>query len=85
MELAAYRLVQYAIEALGSRIAVTLRYADGALEVEVDGAIDDPPSVDAALAAARERVVVQGGTFAAEPRSPGRMLVAARLPVVAGA
>jgi len=84
VELAAYRVVQHALDVLGSGARVVLRYMNGALEVEISGTVGDTGATDVALASARERVMVQGGTFAAEAPQPSALLVTARLPVATG-
>ena len=89
-ELAAYRTLQHALSAVGDTgerpATVTLRYAPEALEIEVGGLSGDRGAAEAALLAARERVVAQGGRFRSEPgETPGRRVMWARLPAgVAG-
>jgi signal transduction histidine kinase len=81
IELAAYRVVQHALEALrgGGAVRVELRYLADALELEVSG----PLEAEAPLAAARERVTAHGGSFARE-RGEGRDCVLhSRLPLAA--
>jgi signal transduction histidine kinase len=81
IELAGYRMVQHALEALAA-IEVTLRYLPDALEVEIRGEMIDDSSAEAALAAARERITAHGGSFSRE-HGPGRACVLrSRLTVV---
>jgi signal transduction histidine kinase len=86
VELAAYRTVQHALGALrgseGEPVAVALRYRPDALELEVRGAPLEGAGADAALAAARERVRAQGGSFYATAGAPARRVLTARLPLV---
>jgi hypothetical protein len=78
-ELAAYRMVEHALEAVdGARVA--LRYLPDALELEIRGrAIGD----GAAIAAARERVRAHGGDFRRERRPDGTDVLYGRLPALA--
>jgi len=81
IELAGYRMVQHALEALAA-IDVTLRYLPDALELEIRGELADGSSAEAALVAARERITAHGGSFSRE-RGAGRACVLrSRLPVV---
>jgi signal transduction histidine kinase len=67
VELAGYRMVQHALEALGGRpIDIALRYMSDAVELEVRGHVADGNAAEAALAAARERVTAHGGRFSRE-------------------
>ncbi|MEU9117314.1 sensor histidine kinase [Streptomyces sp. NPDC048483] len=91
-DLAAFRIVQEALTNIvrhsGSRTArVLLRYAPGALEVQVD---DDGPATAAAgepagggngLVGMRERAAALGGTVEAGPRPDGGFRVRARIPL----
>jgi signal transduction histidine kinase len=94
VELSAYRIVQEALtNALkhagpGVTVAVTVRYGDGGLEVQV---LDDGRGAATALhngggghgvLGMRERVDVCGGDLVAGPRAGGGFEVRARLPVV---
>jgi signal transduction histidine kinase len=85
LELAAYRVVQHALEALGvaggEPASVGLRYSESELELEVTGATPNGKSADAALDAARERVAAYGGKISTTPQSGGRVLVRAELPL----
>jgi signal transduction histidine kinase len=85
VELAAYRVVQHALEALGvgsgEPATVGLRYGDSDLEIELRGATPSGDGAESALDAARERATAQGGRFSATPAGGGRILVRAELPV----
>ncbi|MFN8123405.1 MAG: hypothetical protein U0237_13340 [Thermoleophilia bacterium] len=85
VELAAYRTLQHALAALdgrdGAAASVVLRYLPDALEVEVQGPAAEGAGAQAALAAAHERIRVQGGRLDARGAGPRRVLTA-RLPVV---
>jgi signal transduction histidine kinase len=85
VELAAYRVVQHALEALGvgsgEPATVGLRYGDSDLEIELRGATPSGDSAESALDAARERATAHGGRFSATPAGGGRILVRAELPV----
>ena len=86
VELAAYRTLQHALAAVGGsqveRATVRLRYRPDRLELEVRGLQPGGPTAAAALMAARERVLVLGGSFSADTPSPGRRVVRAWLPAV---
>jgi signal transduction histidine kinase len=84
IEVSGYRILQDLLTTslaagAGGPVAVHLRYApDGvSLEVTGDATGDDR---DEALAAARERTSVHGGTFTIGFPSPGRRLLRAHLP-----
>ena len=82
IELAAYRVVQHALEALPGTVRVGLRYVPGALELEIRGPLAEGSAAEAALAAARERATAHGGSFSRE-RGAGRACVLrSRLPAV---
>jgi len=87
VELAAFRTVQHALEALRKDEAaparVRLRYLPDALELEVHGTIADGTAGEAALAAARERVTAHGGSFSAVRPAGALPVLTARLPLVA--
>jgi signal transduction histidine kinase len=85
VELAAYRIVQHALEVVDAGpLAVRLRYEPDALALEVSGRGDEPRhDIEGALAAARERVAARGGQFTVEAPAPGRTVLRARLPVAA--
>jgi hypothetical protein len=84
VELAAYRTVQHALIAMGRGVPATvrLRYLPDGLELEVRGPRSPGNVAEAALMAARERVLSLGGTFSADTPAPGRRVLRARLPVV---
>ncbi len=84
VELAAYRMIELALEAFAAGgedgpAHVMLRYGGTSLELEVHGSLPDGASVGA-LAAARERVTAHGGSFDTVREGAGRLLVRARLP-----
>ena len=78
-ELAAFRMVEHALEAIdGARVA--LRYLPDAIELEIRGrAVGD----GAAIAAARERVSAHGGDFRRERRPDGTDVLRGRIPACA--
>jgi signal transduction histidine kinase len=86
VELAAYRVIQHALVAVGGvrdePATVQVRYLPDELELEVRGLRPDGSGPRAALLAARERVTALGGSFTAEAPSPGRRVLRARLPAV---
>jgi signal transduction histidine kinase len=83
VELAAYRALQHALDALGTApVRVCLRYDPDALELEISGGIPDGSASQAALAAARERIDAHGGTFATAPATTGGQVLRARLPLI---
>jgi signal transduction histidine kinase len=85
LELAAYRVVQHALEALGvaggDRATVGLRYSDTELELEVTGATPSGAPAGPALDAARERAAAYGGSLSTTAQDDGRVLVRAELPL----
>jgi hypothetical protein len=81
VELAAYRTVQHALVAVDDAAAVTLRYGPAALEIEVSGRPVPGVGARAARAAARERVVTQGGSFRETADTPNRLALTVRLPL----
>ena len=87
VELAAYRAVQHALVAVGGArdnpATVQVHYLSDRLELEVRGLRSEGSAAGAALMAARERVTAFGGSLTADTPSPGRLVVRARLPVVA--
>ena len=82
IELAGYRMVQHALEALAA-IDVRLRYLPDAIELEIRGEIAGDHKAEAALAAARERVTAHGGSFSREPGAGRACVLRSRLPVAA--
>lgn len=87
VELAAYRALQHALVAVsggdGEPARVRLSYQSTALELEVRGFPTVGGAAQAALAAARERVIAHGGSFSADASGAGRRILRARLPVAA--
>jgi signal transduction histidine kinase len=87
VELAAYRALQHALVAVsggdGEPAVVQLRYLPDALELQVRGFAVAGGGAQAALAAARERVTAQGGSFSSGQAPSGRRALRARLPVIA--
>jgi signal transduction histidine kinase len=78
-ELAAYRMVEHALEAVeGARVA--LRYLPDAIELEIRGRVIGDGT---AIAAARERVRAHGGDFRRERRPDGTDVLCGRLPALA--
>lgn len=84
IELAAYRVLQHALVAVrgdaDDAATIALHYLPGALELSVDGLPAGGSGADAALAAARERVAAQGGSFSAGHSTSGRQVLRVRLP-----
>lgn len=80
IELAAYRVVQHALEALPGAehgtVHVGLRYLPAAIELVIRGPLADGP----ALAAARERVAAHGGSFSREHGAGLACVLRSRLP-----
>ena len=78
VELAAYRLVQHALDGAGDDpVTVRLRYAPTALELEVGAS--RPPGRDP-LALVRERVTAHGGRLSVAPGQGGRTVLHVELP-----
>ena len=84
VELAAYRTVQHALAAIvgvrDDHATVRVQYLPDRLELEVRGRQSPGAAASAALLAARERIVVVGGSFSTETPSPGGRVVRAWLP-----
>ena len=80
VELATYRTLQHALFAVGGATTITLRYLRDSLELEVNGTHTDRDGAELAFAAARERVVAQGGSFSSDDPA-GRRVLRATLPV----
>jgi signal transduction histidine kinase len=78
IELATYRALQHALVAVsgapGEPTTVKLRYLPDSLELEVAGVPSEDERAPAAFAAARERIVAQGGSFASDGGSGTRVL-----------
>jgi signal transduction histidine kinase len=86
VELAAYRVLQHALVAVHGDeepARIELHYMPEALELEVAGLATEGSGATAAMLAARERVVSQGGSFVDELHAPGRRVLRARLPALA--
>ena len=86
IELVAYRALQHALLAVGGAedqaATVHVSFLADALELEVRGALTDGDGAEAALAAARERVIAHGGRFRAGTLPVGQRVLKAHLPVV---
>ena len=86
IELATYRALQHGLVAVGGDPAdpaiVALRYHSDALELEIRGAPGAGAWADAAVAAARERIIAQGGSFSSDSPA-GRRVLRAMLPLPA--
>lgn len=84
VELATYRVLQHALVAVagapGEPATVQLRYLPDSLELEVRGVPSQEAWAEAAVVAARERVMAQGGSFSSENPS-GERVLRATLPV----
>ncbi|MGZ4251360.1 MAG: sensor histidine kinase [Solirubrobacteraceae bacterium] len=84
VELATYRALQHALTAVGGApgepVSVQLRYLPESLELEICGAPSAGVEAEAAVAAARERVVAHGGSFSSAIPA-GRRVLTAVLPV----
>jgi signal transduction histidine kinase len=78
IELATYRALQHALVAVsgapGEPITVRLRYRRDSLDLEVAGVPSGDENAAAAFAAARERIVAHGGSFASDSGSGTRVL-----------
>jgi glucose-6-phosphate-specific signal transduction histidine kinase len=85
VELSAYRIVEHLLTVLAdapqARVEVLVRFGAGALELDVAGPAS-PHSDALALAVARERVALLGGSLRIEAGS-GRFAALVRLPVTA--
>jgi signal transduction histidine kinase len=86
IELATYRALQHGLVAVGGDpgdpAIVALRYHPDALELEIRGAPGAGAWAEAALAAARERIIAQGGSFSSDSPA-GRRVLRAMLPLPA--
>jgi signal transduction histidine kinase len=87
VELAAYRVIQHALEALEigehSPANVSLRYLESELQLEVSGTTPHDRRSESAMAAARERAAASGGRFTATREGDRRLLLQAWLPIAA--
>jgi signal transduction histidine kinase len=85
VELSAYRIVEYLVTALADRedapIEVALRFEDDALEIRVTGMVGRGVDVRAAVARARERAKLLGGSVDMKI-ARGQARAVAQLPVV---
>jgi signal transduction histidine kinase len=85
VELSAYRIVEYLVTALtgqdGNRIEVALRFADDSLEIQVRGSMGRGADVRAAVARAKERARLVGGSLDVKV-ARGRARAVAQLPVL---
>jgi signal transduction histidine kinase len=85
VELSAYRIVEHLVTALadrvGSPIDVVVRFADDALEIRVTGPVDKGGDLKAAVARAKERAKLLGGSVNVKV-ARGRAGAVAHLPVV---
>jgi signal transduction histidine kinase len=92
LDLTAYRIVQEALtnslkHAGNARAGVTVRYLDGAVELEVldtgrGAAVPPSPSGGRGIPGMRERVMVFGGSLEVGPQPQGGFRVWARLPLM---
>lgn len=84
VELSAYRIVEHLVNVLadqpGSRIEVGVRFDDDALEIRVNGPVDKSADIKAAVARARERAKLLGGSLDVKV-SRGLARAVAQLPV----
>jgi signal transduction histidine kinase len=84
VELSAYRIVEHLVDVLAdqpeSRIEVGVRFDDDALEIRVNGPVDRSADIKAAVARARERARLLGGSLDIKV-SRGRASAVAQLPV----
>jgi signal transduction histidine kinase len=85
VELSAYRIVEHLVTALadqaGSPIEVVVRFADDALEIRVTGPVGKGADVKAAIARAKERAKLLGGSVDVKVVR-GRAGAVAQLPVL---
>ncbi|MGZ6661601.1 MAG: sensor histidine kinase [Solirubrobacteraceae bacterium] len=84
VELTTYRVLQHALVAVGGApgepATVQLRYLPDSLELEIRGVAGEGPWAEAAVVAARERVIAHGGRFSND-NPAGRRVLRATLPV----
>ncbi|GAC1611015.1 MAG: hypothetical protein NVS3B26_21190 [Mycobacteriales bacterium] len=85
VELSAYRIVEHLVDVLAdqhdSRIEVAVRFDEAALEIHINGPVDRSADVKAAVARARERAKLVGGSLDVKV-SRGRASAVALLPVL---
>jgi signal transduction histidine kinase len=87
LELSGYRIVEHLLQALDdapeAAIDVTLRFCADGVELDVSGPPSPVADLRAALAAARERAALHGGTVQSR-LAGGRCYATARLPLISG-
>lgn len=87
LELSGYRIVEHLLQALEdtpeAAIDVTLRFCPDGVELDVCGPPSPGADLRAALAAARERAALHGGTVQSR-LDGGRCYATARLPLISG-
>jgi len=85
VELSAYRIVEYLVTALADQVdtpvEVAVRFADDALEIRVTGLVGRGADVKAAIARAKERAKLLGGSVDVKV-TRGQARAVAQLPVV---
>ena len=85
VELSAYRIVEYLVTVLADRadapIEVALRFEDNALEIRVHGSVARGTDLKAAVARARERAKLLGGSVDVKV-ARGHARAVAQLPVI---
>ncbi len=85
VELSAYRIVEYLVTALADQVdtpvEVAVRFADDALEIRVNGLVGRGADVKAAIARAKERAKLLGGSVDVKV-TRGQARAVAQLPVV---
>ena len=85
VELSAYRIVEHLVDVLADQadahIEVSVHFDDEALEIHVRGPVDRSADVKAAVARARERATLLGGSLDVKV-SRGRASAVAQLPVL---
>jgi signal transduction histidine kinase len=83
VQLATYRALQHALAAVGQApdqpTTIRLRYLRDSFELVVSGIPSQDDGAPGAFAAARERILAQGGSFSSED-PPGRRVLRATLP-----
>jgi signal transduction histidine kinase len=83
VELSAYRIVEYLVDALDNdEVEVGVRFADDGLEIRVNGSVGRGADVRAAVVRARERARLLGGSVDVRI-ARGRARVVAQLPATA--
>ena len=85
VELSAYRIVEYLVTALADRpdapVEVAMRFDDDALEIRVNGSVSRGADLKAAVARAKERAKLLGGSIDLQV-ARGRARAVAQLPVL---